>query len=127
MTSASAWFATNHSKRVSKSITGITTASDWPELAAKIIAQLSANSIPYTLTEDKLEWGAGKGQLAYSHRPALQAYQEGVLTVRSKDYGFLPDGLDNTVWGDKAGAKIVDNSMVKNYPNGMVVIFTPLN
>lgn len=124
--STAEWFRAHNGKRVSKAITGITCSEDWDVLATKIIAELDANNTPYELTANELRWNHSKGQIAYSQRPALHTYQEGWFTVRSKDYGFLPDGFSNTVYGDKRGAVIVGDSMVKTYPDGMVITFTPL-
>lgn len=122
--SAAAFFRAANGQRVTKRVTGVPTWEDWNDECATIKRQLIEQGCKpddIIITDDKLSVSSTNQLLL---RSKLRAVETGVLTVRSSDYHFLPDGAERPVYGDKKGAKVAPNgALVKEYANGMKVTF----
>ena len=120
-TSAKSWFAAHNGARVLKTVEGVPCLEDWETISAECMEQLRAQGCP----EDKIEL-TDKGLFwpgAFLLKPKLRKAATGTLKVRSKDYGFTPDDSDRPIWGDKAGAVVDGEKLIKTYPSGMIVTF----
>lgn len=119
--SAKDWFAAHNGKRIVKSVSGVATVEDWPEMVANVRAQLLAQNCPAAdIQEDEtaLKWPGG-----FLLKPKFRKLEAGTLQVRSADYAFTPDSHGRPVYGDKKGAKVEGAALVKAYDNGLIVRF----
>lgn len=123
MKSAKDFFTAANGKRVEKRVTGALTIEGWPAFLEGTIANLHAQGCkPEDIVVDDTGLRIrSTGQFIMI--PKLKALEQGVLTVRSADYHFLPDGSERPVYGDKKGAKVADGALIKRYPDGMEVTF----
>jgi hypothetical protein len=95
-------------KRVVKRVTGVHTVETVDAFRQELVDAIEENKdrlescgLSIAMFEDdgyKFTLGAH-----YWLKPKLRAEQYGILTVRSRDYYFTPEGTTDNVYGDKKG------------------------
>lgn len=114
--SAKAWFEAANGKQVTREVIEGRHADMWDQEKEKAKADATAHG--YTLlSEDDNEirfcHPSNAGGVANLLRSKIAQKATGLFTVRSSDYSLLVNGVPQ--YGDKKGAEIDGDSMVKTY------------
>lgn len=78
-------------KRVIRTVSGLLTVEQIPQMREELLALLSSNNIPQEqLAEDDLKFFIKDGN-QYWMKPKLRGHAAGTLSFRSRDYLFLDE------------------------------------
>ena len=108
-------------KRCKKTIAGAMTLDTWEETIEDCKNQLLAQNCPekdIVINDNGLYFPGG-----FLLKPREYSVSFGIMKIRSQDYGFKSDNSSEYCWGNKVGAKIINNCLVKECDNGRTITF----
>lgn len=103
--SVAAYLRKMNNQRVVLRVSGARTIEDIDDMRVELKALLAKNNIPLEKLEESDTTFSIKDTVNFWKKPQLRREQYGTLKVRSRDYVFIPEGMDESegMVGSKKG------------------------